>query len=128
MRGCLVFRDCALDNLPVFFNLINDGKADLQRSAGLFPCHPRCSSVPYAVNERLELQTQWLLILNLRLLKGNVAVADGHAGEFLPGIVNGDVLPWLKQAQFPDLLDRDAAGSEVRDTTIGKRQTDIRNI
>jgi len=69
MLGCQVFGDRVLDHLPVFFNLINDGQADLQGAAGVLAGDAGRRPVPHAVHERFELQPERFLIFHFGLLK-----------------------------------------------------------
>ena len=50
------------------------------------------------------------------------------AKDILAGVVDGNVLVWLKKADFADALRTNAAGGEVRDTAGRKLNANIGDI
>lgn len=56
------------------------------------------------------------------------AIGDGELGSILFGVVEGDVLAGLEQAQFADALHGDAAGGEVGDAAIVKLEAYVGDV
>lgn len=60
------------------------------------------------------------------LLRGRVRHVDEQ--DVLAGVVDGDVLMGLEEAQFADALGGDAAGGEVGDGSGGEFDADVGDV
>jgi hypothetical protein len=89
--------------------------------------------------KRFDFEAQRLALGDGRLGEGEAAEHAGGVGsavlrldvdeeQVLPCIVDGDVLMGLEEAELAHALGADAAGGEIRDTTGGELDADVRNI
>src|SRR5580698_4692481 len=115
-----------------FLPVITNGRDNFQRQGKgamtVFQRHRRRRAMMHGFKERLKFSVQRFLGGDGRLAHADLRVDRGSCRRlsicrdredqnFLPPIIERDILPRLKKAQLAHALRRDAAGGEIRDTS-----------